>query len=44
MTEMLLRALIMDKETKKHDWFRVGNVKLAYCTAIIRLVNFKDTI
>ncbi|EFO13468.1 hypothetical protein LOAG_15059 [Loa loa] len=35
MTEMLLRAVIMDKETKNDDWFNIGNVKLAYCTAII---------
>ncbi|VDO57248.1 unnamed protein product [Brugia timori] len=40
MTEMLLRAIIMDKETKNDDWFKIGNVKLAYCTAIIRLVKF----
>ncbi|VBB30234.1 unnamed protein product [Acanthocheilonema viteae] len=36
MTEMLLRAIIMDKEIRDDDWFKIGNVKLAYCTAIIR--------
>lgn len=41
MTEMLLRAIIMDKETRNDDWFKIGNVKLAYCTAIIRLVDLK---
>uniref|UniRef100_A0A8R1TPG6 Uncharacterized protein n=1 Tax=Onchocerca volvulus TaxID=6282 RepID=A0A8R1TPG6_ONCVO len=43
MTEMLLRAIIMDKETRNDDWFNIGNVKLAYCTAIIRLVSFKNS-
>lgn len=44
MTEMLLRAIIMDKETKNDDWFKIGNVKLAYCTAIIRFVNYVNEI
>ncbi|MCP9260459.1 hypothetical protein DINM_003808 [Dirofilaria immitis] len=44
MTEMLLRAIIMDKETANDDWFRIGNVKLAYCTAIIRFVNYVNEI
>uniref|UniRef100_A0A1I7VH40 Ribosomal biogenesis protein LAS1L n=1 Tax=Loa loa TaxID=7209 RepID=A0A1I7VH40_LOALO len=44
MTEMLLRAVIMDKETKNDDWFNIGNVKLAYCTAIIRFVNYVNEI
>ncbi|VDM15731.1 unnamed protein product [Wuchereria bancrofti] len=44
MTEMLLRAIIMDKETKNDDWFKIGNVKLAYCTAIISCKKFHDKI
>uniref|UniRef100_A0A915Q182 Uncharacterized protein n=1 Tax=Setaria digitata TaxID=48799 RepID=A0A915Q182_9BILA len=44
MTEMLLRAVIMDKETRNDDWFRIGNVKLAYCAAIIRFVNYVNEI
>ncbi|VDK86438.1 unnamed protein product [Litomosoides sigmodontis] len=44
MTEMLLRAIIMDKETRNDDWFKIGNVKLAYCTAIIRFVNYVNEI
>ncbi|KAL3998973.1 Las1-like family protein [Acanthocheilonema viteae] len=44
MTEMLLRAIIMDKEIRDDDWFKIGNVKLAYCTAIIRFVNYVNEI
>ncbi|VDN33491.1 unnamed protein product [Gongylonema pulchrum] len=38
MTEMLLRAVIMDRHTADNDWMEKGNVQLAYCAAIIRYV------
>lgn len=38
MTEVILRALIMDKESvvDNSNWEVVGNVELAYSTAVIR--------
>lgn len=38
VSELILRALIMDKEMGSSDWFNHGNLKLVYGSVIIRLV------
>uniref|UniRef100_A0A0N5AH36 Phage protein n=1 Tax=Syphacia muris TaxID=451379 RepID=A0A0N5AH36_9BILA len=37
MTDLLLRAIIMDLETDPNDWFKLGYLRTVYGIAIIRL-------
>ena len=39
MTELLLRAIILDRETDHRDWFHDGYVRMVYSTAIIRFAS-----
>jgi hypothetical protein len=37
ISELILRVLIADAEnTRADDWWSEGNVRLLYCTAVIR--------
>lgn len=36
MTELLLRAIILDRETDPRDWFGLGYLRIVYSTVIIR--------
>lgn len=44
MTELLLRAIILDKETDIRDWFNAGYLRIVYSTVIIRIINYASEI